>query len=99
MDKSGSASEFDEYIGRTRLAEDLITPQLIERFRACFEPHLAPAAVVAVAPSLRIGAWRPTSPPPARWAATATRPRGNFCRPSPCRAGCGPAAKSRPSMG
>ena len=52
MDESGSVSEFGEYIGRTRLAEDLITPQLVERFRACFEPHLAPAAVVAVAPSL-----------------------------------------------
>jgi len=52
MDESGTATEFGAYIGRTVVAEDIVTAQLVNRFRACFAPHLAPAEVAAVPPCL-----------------------------------------------
>ena len=82
-----------EWIGRTDVGVDIVTPRLVAGLRATLDQQIrrTPGNGDARAAWPRIGAWRP---PPSRCPKpdkTVTPSAAASCRPSRCRAACGPA--------
>lgn len=75
-------AHFRTWIGRTMQAEDIVTPRLIEHFRATFDPHLAPVAA-GDAPLALHWCLAPTAAPMAELGADGHPARGGFVPPVP----------------